>query len=101
MRSSISTCFATALSANGAAPDASVSTSTGSKINLGAWQAAAADPQGLVQQINRVLFAGHMSSALQQTLLKAAVSLPANKPLDRARATLFLAVMAPEYLVEH
>lgn len=93
--------FATALSANGAAPDNNVDASTGSKINLGAWQIAAAEPQGLVNRINRVMFASHMTSTLQQTLLKAALSLPASKPLDRARATLFLAVMAPEYLVEH
>jgi hypothetical protein len=42
-----------------------------------------------------------MSSNLEQALLKAAQLAPASKPLDRAKAALFLAAMAPEYLVEN
>jgi len=93
--------FATALNGKGVPPDDKVAGSTGSKIDLTRWQALAADPAALVKEIRRVLFAGRMSSSLEQALLKAAQLAPASKPLERARAALFLAVMSPEYLVEH
>ncbi|MDT9000428.1 DUF1800 domain-containing protein [Paucibacter sp. APW11] len=93
--------LATALSGTPIAPDASVPGATGTRIDLSRWQALAATPDALVREINRVLFAGRMSSTLGQALLKAAQIAPASKPLDRARAALFLAVMSPEYLVEN
>ncbi|MEJ6001125.1 DUF1800 domain-containing protein [Paucibacter soli] len=93
--------LATALSGKAVAPDASVAGSTGSKIDLTRWQALAADPVALVKDIKRVLFAGRMSASLEQALLKAAQIAPASKPLERAKAALFLAAMSPEYLVEN
>ncbi|WP_457320346.1 DUF1800 domain-containing protein [Roseateles sp. P5_E11] len=91
----------TALNGKGVAADASVPGATGTKIDLTRWQALAATPTSLVAEINRVLFAGRASSALQAALLKAAQIAPATKPLDRAKAALFLAAMSPEYLVEN
>lgn len=93
--------LSTALNGKGVAPDPNVAGSTGSKIDLTRWQTLAADPSALVKDIKRVLFAGRMSSSLEQALLKAAQIAPASKPLDRAKAALFLAVMSPEYLVEN
>jgi hypothetical protein len=61
----------------------------------------AVDPTALVSEIDRVLFAGRSSIALRQALLKASQIAPASRPLDRAKAALFLAVMSPEYLVEN
>jgi uncharacterized protein (DUF1800 family) len=93
--------LSTALNPKGVPPDPKVAGSTGSKIDLSRWQTLAADPVALVKDIGRVLFAGRMSSSLEQALLKAAQIAPASKPLERARAALFLAVMSPEYLVEN
>jgi uncharacterized protein (DUF1800 family) len=91
----------TALNGRGVAADASVAGATGTKIDLARWQALAATPASLVAEINRVLFAGRASAALQAALLRAAQIAPATKPLDRAKAALFLAAMSPEYLVEN
>ena len=91
----------TALNGKGVAPDATVPGAIGTKIDLTRWQNLAATPAALVAEINRVLFAGRASSALQAALLKAAQIAPATKPLDRAKAALFLAAMSPEYLVEN
>jgi uncharacterized protein (DUF1800 family) len=90
-----------ALNGKGVAPDPKVAGATGSKIDLARWQALAANPAALVAEIRRVLFAERMSAGLQQALLQAAQIAPASRPLDRARAALFLAVMSPEYLVEY
>ena len=93
--------MATALNGTGVAPDTSVAGATGTKIDLSKWQALAANPATLASEINRVLFAGGMSAKLLQSVTAAANTQPATKPLNRARAALFLAVMSPEYLVEH
>jgi len=93
--------LSTALNGNGVAPDTTVPGATGTKIDLTRWKTLAATPASLVAEINRVLFAGRMSANLQAAVLKAAQIAPATKPLDRAKAALFLAAMSPEYLVEN
>lgn len=93
--------LSTALNGKGVAPDPKVTRATGSRIDLARWQALAANPAALVNDIDRVLLAGRASSPLRQALLQAAQIHPASKPLDRARSALFLAVMSPEYLVEN
>ncbi|MDG0857095.1 DUF1800 domain-containing protein [Roseateles puraquae] len=91
----------TLLSGKPVAPDTTVPGATGTGIDLSRWQALAATPATLVAEINRVMFAGRASAALQSALLKAAQIAPDTKPLDRAKAALFLAAMSPEYLVEN
>jgi uncharacterized protein (DUF1800 family) len=93
--------LSTMLSGKPVAPDATVPGAIGTGIDLTRWQTLAATPATLVAEINRVLFAGRASAALQAALLKAAQIAPATKPLDRAKAALFLAAMSPEYLVEN
>ncbi|NDG38625.1 MAG: DUF1800 domain-containing protein [Betaproteobacteria bacterium] len=97
----LSAVLATALDGQGVVADLSVVGSVGSKIDLTRWQTLAVDPTALVSEIDRVLFAGRSSVPLRQALLKAAQIAPASRPLDRAKAALFLAVMSPEYLVEN
>lgn len=97
----LSAVLATALDGQGVAADLSVVGSVGSKIDLTRWQTLAVDPTALVSEIDRVLFASRSSIALRQALLKASQIAPASRPLDRAKAALFLAVMSPEYLVEN
>ena len=93
--------FSTALNGKGVAADSKVVGASGTRIDLTRWQALAANPAAMVTEIERVMFAGRISEGLRQALLKAAQIAPASKPLDRAKAALFLAAMAPEYLVEH
>jgi len=97
----LSAVFAAALDGQGVAADASVVGSVGSKIDLMRWQFLAVDPTALVSEIDRVLLSGRSSSSLRQALLKAAQIAPVSRPLERAKAALFLAVMSPEYLVEN
>lgn len=89
------------LSANGIAPDSSVPGSTGTKIDLTRWQPFAANPQNLVNEINRVVLGGRMSAGLANYLLSAIQTQPASNPLGRVRAALTLALNSSEYLVEH
>jgi uncharacterized protein (DUF1800 family) len=93
--------LSTALNGKAVAPDPSVAGAVGTKIDLTRWQGLAVQPTALVGEINRVLFAGAMSPTLQAAVLKAALIAPVTKPLDRAKAALFLATMSPEYLVEN
>lgn len=92
---------ASALSANGIAPDNSVPGSAGTRVDLTRWQSFAAIPQNLVNEINRVLFGGRMSASLAGYLLSAVQTQSASNPLGRVRAALSLALISPEYLVEH
>ena len=92
---------ASALSANGIAADSSVPGSTGTRIDLTRWQSLAAIPQNLVNEINRVVFGGRMSASLGTYLLSAVQTQSASNPLGRVRAALSLALISPEYLVEH
>lgn len=92
---------ASALSANGMAPDNTVPGSTGTRVDLTRWQSLAALPQSLVNEINRVVFGGRMSASLGTYLLSAVQTQSASNPLGRVRAALSLALISPEYLVEH
>ena len=75
--------------------------STGTKIDLTRWQPFAANPQNLVNEINRVVLGGRMSAGLANYLLSAIQTQPASNPLGRVRAALTLALNSSEYLVEH
>ncbi|MFO1228526.1 DUF1800 family protein [Roseateles sp.] len=97
----LSSVFSTALSGKPIAPDASIPNAIGTTIDLTPWVNLAVQPASLVAEIKRVMFAGRMSAALESALLRAAQIAPVTKPLDRAKAALFLAAMSPEYLVEN
>lgn len=90
-----------ALSSKGIAADASVPGSTGSRIDFSKWQTLATDSKKLVKEIDRVLFGERMSPSLGSILQTAAESQPASNPLGRVHAALYLALISPEYLVEH
>lgn len=90
-----------ALSSKGIAADASVPGSTGSRIDFSKWQMLATDSKRLVKEIDRVLFGQRMSPSLGSILQTAAESQPVSNPLGRVYAALYLALISPEYLVEH
>lgn len=97
----LSSVFSTLLSGRAIAPDTNVAGATGTAIDLARWQSLAATPAAMVAEIDRVLLAGRMSEGLKTAALRAAQIAPATRPLDRAKAALFLVAMSPEYLVEN
>lgn len=64
---------------------------------------AAGNVDGLIQNLNLLLFAGRMSRALQQDILDAVAGVggsDAASQLNRARVAVFVALSSPEYLVQ-
>jgi uncharacterized protein (DUF1800 family) len=65
--------------------------------------ASAGNIDGLIQNLNLLLYNGRMSAALKQDLLDATTTVGGITPashLNRARVALFLALASPEYLVQ-
>jgi hypothetical protein len=74
--------------------------------------ALAENPQGLVDRMNRLLFYGQMSSAMQTRVLAGinAITIPASTgsnqaqidtaKLNRAKTAVFYSMISPEYLVQ-
>jgi uncharacterized protein (DUF1800 family) len=65
--------------------------------------ASAGDIDGLIRNLNLLLYNGRMSAALKQDLLDATTSVGGITPAshqNRARVALFLALASPEYLVQ-
>ena len=90
-----------------------VNGASGYDVNLdpSAEMALAHDPTALVARLNRLLFAGRMSTGLQANIARAVASLPmpaatatpaqvAAVRSSRARMAIFLSVASPEYLVQ-
>jgi uncharacterized protein (DUF1800 family) len=65
--------------------------------------ASAGNVDGLIQNLNLLLYNGRMSAALKQELLEAVSTVSGSTPashLNRARVAVFLALASPEYLVQ-
>jgi len=65
--------------------------------------AAAGQIDALIEHLNVLLYAGRMSATLKQDILDAATGVPGNTSdshMNRARVALFIALAAPEYLVQ-
>ena len=65
--------------------------------------ASAGDAEGLVQNLNLLLFAGRLSPTLRLALLEAVAGVygsDAASHLNRARVAVFIALSSPEYLVQ-
>lgn len=82
------------------APDPTVYGSTGTTLDLSAYQAVAGDANELVERTNRLLLAGRMSRAMKDAILSAVNAVPARDLLGRARTAVWLAMTSPQYQVE-
>ncbi len=91
----------TVIMQGGAAPDATVSGSSGTSINLTAL-AGAASYSALVTQLNQTLMHGSLSSAANNIILAAVNSVAANStdPLAAAQAASYLILTSAQYQVE-
>jgi hypothetical protein len=85
---------------NGIPADSSVAGATGTRLDLSAWQAAAADAAGLADKINQSFFHGAMPSDMQALLVQDVNAIPSSDPLGRARMALYLALGSDQYQVE-
>jgi hypothetical protein len=82
----------------GSAADPTVVGSIGTSVDLSSL-AAISDPVQMIGQINTLMFAGNMSSGLQNAILTAVQAYPATDLIDRARTAVYLAVTSPQYQV--
>jgi hypothetical protein len=102
-----STACDTALSVCGPAPDVTVVSSRGTKIDYTALKALAADPMALVGAVDSLLLYGTMPKAQKLAIASAvgaiALSAPATQQqlLDRARTAVYLTATSPKFQVEH
>lgn len=69
-------------------------------LHTGQWEALAADPGALVDQMNLVLMAGQMSADMRTVLVNYASALPATPAATRVAETAELLVSSPEYAVQ-
>jgi uncharacterized protein (DUF1800 family) len=83
----------------GAAPDPTVSGSTGTSINLTA-VAATTDPTALITQLNQTLMHGSLSSDASAIILSAINAQDSTDPLAPARTASYLILTSGQYQVE-
>jgi len=81
-------------------PLATLPGATGTQPSWATLQSLAANPAGLVAELNNLLMHGTMPAAMQTTLLSAIATVPASDPLTRAQTAFYLTITSPEYQVE-
>ena len=82
------------------APDATVYDATGTAIDLGAYQAVAADAAVLADRFDRYLLGRTMSNAMRSAIVSAVNAVPASDPLNRARTAAYLVLTSPQFQVQ-
>jgi uncharacterized protein (DUF1800 family) len=82
------------------APLATLPGATGTQPNWAPLQSLAANPAGLVAELNNLLMHGTMPAAMQASLLTAIAVVPATDPLTRAKTAFYLTISSPQYQVE-
>lgn len=85
---------------NGAAPDASVTGSTGTTLDLTPYQAVAADADALVELLNQRLLYGRLSPAAHATVVQAVNAVASTDTTNRARMAVYLVATSMQSQVE-
>ncbi|MGE3844314.1 MAG: DUF1800 family protein, partial [Vicinamibacterales bacterium] len=70
------------------------------RLDINQELALANDPAALVHRLNLLLFAGALSSDLQQVTRQMIAQIPASDPSRRVRSAITLLVTSPEFLVQ-
>ena len=84
---------------NAVAPDATVYGATGTRLDLGRYQAVAASAGALADLLGRDLLAGTMSAGMKAAIVTAVEAVPASDTLNRARTAAYLVVTSPHFQV--
>jgi uncharacterized protein (DUF1800 family) len=69
-------------------------------LHTAQWEALAADPGSLVDEMNLVLMAGQMSTDMRNVLVNYATSIPATSAATRVAETAELLITSPEYAIQ-
>jgi uncharacterized protein (DUF1800 family) len=69
-------------------------------LDLAPWEARAADPARLLDDLNLVLMSGQMPGAMRNTLLTFIREIPAEEPAARVAEAVHLIVTSPQYAVQ-
>lgn len=85
---------------NSAATVQGFPTATSVYLHTAAWDALAADPASLVDEMNLVFMAGQMPAALRTVLINYATALPASPAAARVAETAELLINSPQYAVQ-
>ena len=86
----------------GAKPDATVSSSTGTTVNLSSLiSPAPASAAALVDQLNSQLLHGTLASDARNLIVTAVNAAPASDPLGQVKAAAYLLTTSPQFQVEH
>jgi uncharacterized protein (DUF1800 family) len=75
-------------------------TSTSVMLHTASWEAIAGSPANMVDQMNVVLMAGQMPSAMRTALIGYATAIPATSPGSRVAETAELIISSPQYAVQ-
>ncbi len=73
---------------------------TGTSIDLSGLLALAGDPSALVDELNRILMHGSMSTAMHDSVVAAVNAVASSNPLLRARQALYLVATSSQYQVQ-
>jgi len=73
---------------------------TGTSLDLTGLQALAGNPAALVEELNRVLMHGSLSTAMRDSITTAVNAVSASNPLLRARQALYLFATSSQYQVQ-
>jgi hypothetical protein len=84
----------------GAAPEATVTGSTGTTLDLTAWASQAANVDGLVNGLDARLTHMSLSSSARQSIAVAVNAYGSSDPSNRARTAVYLFGVSPQYQVE-
>jgi uncharacterized protein (DUF1800 family) len=86
----------------GATPDATVTASTGTTVNLNALLGSPVySPDQLVNELNGLLMHGSLSSAAHAAIVPAVEAAPSSDPLGQVKAATYLLATSPQFQVEH
>ena len=72
----------------------------GTAIDLSPWDPLAANPEQLVDELNRLLMHGLMSAEMRQAILTAVNSIPASNVRLRVRTAIYLVLTSTQYQVQ-
>jgi hypothetical protein len=73
---------------------------TGTKLDLSAVQALAANPAKLVDTLDQFLLHGSMSDAMASSIVKAVAAVSATTPMLRVQTAIYLVVSSSQYQVQ-
>ncbi|HTR03682.1 MAG TPA: DUF1800 family protein [Thermoanaerobaculia bacterium] len=84
----------------GVEADPNDDTPNGTALDYSELQLLAANPDNLVDKLNRLLLHGTMSDDLRSSIVSAVASVDASDPLGRAQQALYLVAVSSQYQVE-